>query len=180
MTEEEIFQIAKIKSCNFWPKVTKTDYCWNWTASGQGGYGRFGVAYQESGVWKTRNFQAHRLSYMLENDVLIPKHLVIMHTCDNRKCVNPSHLDLGSHFDNVHDCMKKGRRRTYGKVPKLTAFQALELKILYKMGMTQAELAHKFNIAPVSVSNYILDKVKTKTEFERCKKLNPPLESAVG
>jgi hypothetical protein len=39
----------------------------------------------------------------------IPKNMVIMHKCDNRKCINPSHLKLGTHQDNMNDKINKGR-----------------------------------------------------------------------
>lgn len=53
---------------------------------------------------------AHRFSWMLHNNYAeIPTGMVIMHHCDNRKCVNPAHLSLGTHFENNLDMRAKNR-----------------------------------------------------------------------
>lgn len=57
--------------------------------------------------------QAHRLSWMIHNGAIPPNNLVL-HTCDNRCCVNPSHLFVGTHKDNAEDRESKGR----GNQPK--------------------------------------------------------------
>jgi len=60
--------------------------------------------------------RAHRISYEIHNNLIhdsIPAGLQICHHCDNRKCVNPSHLFIGTQFDNMRDCIKKKR---YGAI----------------------------------------------------------------
>lgn len=89
----------------FWSKVDKggPDDCWNWKAATSGGYGTFSLGYEHFNERK-----AHRISYTLQNGS-IPKGMVVMHTCDNTRCVNPNHLKVGTNFDNMRDMVSKGR-----------------------------------------------------------------------
>lgn len=93
----------------FWPKVAKRgpDDCWLWTAqTNPAGYGQIGVGSLTDG---TRGYAfAHRVSYELANGP-IPPGFFVCHKCDVRRCVNPSHLFLGTQHDNMRDCSRKGR-----------------------------------------------------------------------
>ena len=94
----------------FWDKVFKTDGCWLWTAGQNGhGYGSFRVSKER------RSVKAHRFSYELHSGRIVPAASVVMHACDNRLCVNPAHLSLGTQVDNMQDAARKGRIRTVGK-----------------------------------------------------------------
>lgn len=80
-------------------KVNKTETCWLWTASlTTRGYGQFQVGTLKSP--KIR--QAHRVSYEIYKGQ-IPEGHHILHSCDNRICVNPEHLRTGTNLDNVRD-----------------------------------------------------------------------------
>lgn len=71
----------------FWPKVDKTETCWNWTAYlDRHGYGRFGRGSRTAGV-----IFAHRFAWEAENGP-IPEGMDLDHTCHNTACVRPSHL----------------------------------------------------------------------------------------
>jgi hypothetical protein len=91
-------------------KFTK-DECWEWDGAifKGSGYGQFGSV--KSGV-----FTAHRYSYQLFKGQ-IPDGMFVCHSCDNRKCFNPSHLWLGTPKDNVQDMVKKGRSKLGKKYP---------------------------------------------------------------
>ena len=85
----------------FFSKVQKTDACWIWIGRiNKGGYGEFDS-------YQTR--LAHRAMWELFHEEQIPPGMCILHHCDNPKCVNPRHLFLGTHQDNVADKTKKGR-----------------------------------------------------------------------
>lgn len=96
------------KSCpiavRFWRYVTEGAGCWRWAgATRRDGYGQ--LCDRSSG----KVVAAHRLSWVLHNGRPIPPGALVLHSCDNRRCVRPSHLWLGSASDNTKDMMQKGR-----------------------------------------------------------------------
>lgn len=112
--------------------------CWNWLgAPGSKGYGQFKM----SGIGTTR---AHRIAWMLFRGP-IPAGNLVCHHCDNRGCVNPSHLFLGTSNDNIIDAMKKGRNARGERINahKLTAEQVHEIR---RSRLRHVELAHKYGI----------------------------------
>jgi len=99
----------------FWHQVKKSDDCWLWVgAMMRNGYG------QIKGE-NRKTIGAHRVSYLIAYGA-IPKGMNVLHKCDTPQCVNPSHLFLGTHRDNTHDALNKGRliRNTNGTFKETT------------------------------------------------------------
>lgn len=126
----------------FWRHVNKAepDKCWEWTAfRSKKGYGRLQSIDSNGG-----SSAAHRFSYELHNGP-IPDGLIVMHKCDNPPCCNPSHLQVGTHKENTHDMMRKGRGNWVGSKGSkngnsiLTEEIVLEIKYGKEMGSVLAK-----------------------------------------
>ena len=88
-------------------QIRKDGDCWMWTGfTDRDGYGRMRA--KVGGVLINK---AHTLSYTLHTGELVPKGMLIMHSCDRPGCVNPEHLRVGTHRENSQDMHAKGRAR---------------------------------------------------------------------
>jgi hypothetical protein len=134
----------------FWSKVDKGPNCWIWKgARSKDGYGLFN---NKTGTH--RLLVAHRVAYTLMVGP-IPHGLFVCHHCDNRLCVNPSHLFIGTPADNTHDAVAKGRLNQGSQNPnaKLTSFQVVEIYKGRQLGQRPSELAKRFHVSRPTISD---------------------------
>ena len=143
----------------FWNKVDKgsDDDCWEWTGARQGdGYGSFSL--------NGKPELAHRVAWQLEYGA-IPRGdfygtNCVCHTCDNRGCVNPSHLFFGTQQDNVIDRDQKGRNVNYrGErhgCATISDLEAKHIKDLLSAGCVQKNIAEA-----LGVSAQVVTKINT-------------------
>lgn len=137
----------------FWEKVDTTGDCWIWTASiCGGGYGKFWLGDK---LWR-----ASRLAYHMTRGP-IPDGMCVLHKCDNRRCVNPDHLWLGTMAENSQDAVRKGRwhqntgpnKKIQGEKhgrAKLCELDAWLVKNIE--GVTHTDIAEWFDISITQVS----------------------------
>lgn len=131
-------------------KKGSPDECWNWV----------GIYHEASGYGFCNSDYAHRLSYTLYVGD-IPKGKVVRHSCDNKKCVNPGHLLLGTQMDNVHDTVSR-RRISCGVSrwnAKLSPEKVDEMKTLYASGnYTQSQLSEVFGVSSKRINRVLAGK----------------------
>ncbi|HEY3526805.1 MAG TPA: HNH endonuclease [Nitrososphaeraceae archaeon] len=120
----------------------KTPGCWEWKGTlNTGGYGKF------------RGISASRVQYQYVHGT-IPDNLQVCHTCDNRKCVNPAHLFLGTIGDNLKDMTDKGRRARGSDIASsiLTEQMVLEIRQMRLSGKEYQEISDHFNVKWATVA----------------------------
>jgi HNH endonuclease len=129
--------------------------CWLWLGSLDGaGYGCMRVGSRRDG--SRALVSTHRAAWEAFVGP-IPLGLYVCHRCDQRVCLNPDHLFLGSHRDNMADMAAKGRRA--GVSVKLTVDQAREIRRRRGAGETLASVASEFGVSANTVSAIATGKI---------------------
>lgn len=133
----------------FWEKVDVGSpiECWEWTAAKDNeGYGRIGQS-------RTRKvLKAHRVSYEL-NKGAIPEGMEIRHTCNNPGCVNPHHLIVGTHHDNMIDMALANRGAVKLSFKQVAAIREMRKRHKYSRSGITVWLANWFGVSQQHVSN---------------------------
>jgi len=108
-----IKRIRKTIEQRFWEKVDVKGLldCWEWTSRSIRGHGYGFICINQ------KKISAHRLSYEMAYGK-IPEGLLVLHSCNNKKCVNPAHLRIGTNQDNADDRMNIRKKRSNRPIPK--------------------------------------------------------------
>lgn len=147
----------KITKEEFFKRIEKTDYCWNWIGfKDRSGYGFI--------KWDGRHQRSHRIMYMIHHNIVLPKGrgssgTIVLHKCDNTSCVNPDHLFLGTQLDNVRDMMNKGRGNHPGikgiknGMAKLNEILVKEIRKYKKNNpnISQKNIGKLFNVSQMTI-----------------------------
>lgn len=104
--------------------------------------------------------KAHRVAWERMHGP-IASGLFVLHKCDNRACVNPDHLFLGTHVDNMADMVRKGRQPSV----KLSWPIVCDIRTQLKRGVSQAMLAKQYSVDSSVISEIHNNLVWKK---ERC------------
>ena len=136
----------------FWRKVNKEapNGCWEWTGTlYQNGYGQLRVG--SVGVDR-RMIQVHRFSFELHKGTLGGS--LCLHTCDNRKCVNPEHLYAGTALENMRDRTVRGRASSDTR-SKLSEQKVRLARLLHQNGWGHRRIAERFNVSAQAIGSVI-------------------------
>lgn len=126
-------------------KTTKSGECFTYTGRCKSkGYGVIG--------YLGKRWAAHRLSYTLAKHPIQSSEQLVMHSCDNPPCINPAHLSLGTHHENMQDMMRKNR----GSIRFVDADTKGKIRRMYSDGYTINDLYTYLGI-PSRVIEFIVE-----------------------
>lgn len=152
----------RIDKIRFNKKYKKSNDCWNWTACvDSGGYGMFRI--------NGKSYRVPRLMWEITHGPINDSKMYVCHKCDNRRCLNPKHLFLGTCKENIQDMWRKGRdsfanratgirngkytkpectpRGEKNGQSKLTVKDVLAIRTIYKPGfISMHDLAKRYNV----------------------------------
>lgn len=137
----KISALSDEEKSRFWSSVDRrgANECWPWTLARKkkgGGYGVFNT--------RVGQLLAHRAAFVLSGGTFADGELVL-HSCDNPPCCNPSHLRAGTSADNGRDKAVRGRSRSV-----LTGQKVLEIRALRASGVPFKEIAERFGVAEIT------------------------------
>lgn len=150
-------KLTLVEQNRFWHSVDKSggrNSCWNWTGFlRENGYGVC--------CFRSVGFKAHRVAFFLANGQ-IRSDLLVLHSCDNRRCCNPRHLRQGTPKQNSQDSVRKGRntrlRGEQNGKAKLTKRQVRSIKKMLrdaasgKIKIYQYQIARYYGVSEATIS----------------------------
>lgn len=127
--------------------VEKSNSCWKWKGGVSAGYGMFGSR------------GAHRIAWTIYRGE-IPSGIFVCHRCDNPLCVNPDHLFLGTHSENMKDMKAKGRSNyisgEQSPKSKLTEKDVKNIRKSYKRNIvTMRSLADRYGVSMGAIQSVL-------------------------
>ena len=136
------------------------DECWEWAGA------RSTRGYGELSMPGRRPAKAHQMAWEAVNGP-VPDGLWVLHHCDNPPCINPAHLYVGTHADNMRDMRERGRhwyrvnpdnviRGERCGAAKLTADQVAAIRVLGTQGVTHRAIGVRFGVSRTAIG-YILN-----------------------
>jgi hypothetical protein len=145
----------------FWKNAPTGDGCWEW--QGRAAYNGYGILSHMS-TWVF----AHRVSWAIHSGEDAGDKMVL-HSCDNRRCVNPMHLRLGDTHDNIMDSVERGRwNRPAGEDhcrAKLTWEQVHDIRRRHLAGEVQKDLADEFGVGRSAIKAIIRNRTWRDEEY---------------
>jgi hypothetical protein len=155
MKPNQPFFLDPSEETRFWSYVAieELDDCWEWRK----GFDYLGYGLFYSGPERHRS---HRISWTVCFG-LIPENLNVLHRCDNRKCVNPGRLFLGTHSENMADMAKKDRGTSGERswTVRLTTQQVLEIRARHASGeLGYRKLAQLYGVGRSTIRYIIIRK----------------------
>lgn len=134
----------KNSEAKFWSKVNQQDprFCWRWTGSYRGGYGRYSENY--------RSIDAHRYAWICHNGP-IPDEMEVMHRCNNKACCNPLHLELGTGAQNTQDAYRD-RLAPSGEHHHKAKLTEGQVSAILQDNRTQTAIAEDYGVRQTTIS----------------------------
>jgi len=151
--DKEMSKTPRQRFDEAWMPITESG-CWIWSSlTDDSSYGRLRI--------DGNQISAHRFSYS-EFVGEIPEGLCVCHKCDIPSCVNPDHLFLGTHQENIDDRVRKGRSHR-GKVrgeanynSKLTEQDVISIRLDASNGVPRSVLQNKYKISQSGIRLIII------------------------
>lgn len=139
LTEPQRWGRSAMDRYNARHTVGSPDECWPWTGGvDRAGYGRISVV-------GLNIIQVHRIAYLIYIGDL-PAGWELMHNCDTPHCVNPAHMKLGTHTDNMHDMSIKKRANYGGSRRVLNPDLVRNMRARYAAGETISSIYRSLNV----------------------------------